>query len=200
VVRPKRVASQLREYGGANTGHHKWTAGTAIRARLGALAVSVPQCAASMTTTFVELLLRSKKGKSELRVCAFAFAPVSAHSMGDCDVTSRNQRSRTPSDTSKQRVEQIRTLTLKLHDATVLNTQVSRARCYGLIVKIAELLANEDAYQRALGRSPEPTADAIRRRADAIADSRAAGEQAELTRLFVKSQQLERGGDRKRSR
>jgi hypothetical protein len=113
---------------------------------------------------------------------------------------------REPSDltaeqASEQRVESIRTLALKLAELTILNTPGMRARCRTVATEIIRLLDDEDAGRRSL-----PTSDfeehhaAVQRLAEALRACREAGEQAQLTRLYTKSERLERQSKNKQSR
>ena len=94
---------------------------------------------------------------------------------------------------SEQRVDEIRTLAGKLADATVLNTSTNRARCLEFAAQIVTLVNEEETYQRSLDNRGDDQFAAVRQQlADAMRGCIDAGEQAELTRLYVLSEHLQR--------
>ena len=87
----------------------------------------------------------------------------------------------------------MQSLATQLLDASVLNTAKSRARCKELALEIVELIQAQDADQRVVDTPALREArDVVMRLSEALRGAREAGEQAELTRLYVKSERLHR--------
>jgi ribosomal protein L17 len=109
------------------------------------------------------------------------------------DAVGRSQDEASRNRTSEWRVELIRNLAAKLLDQTVLNTAKSRADCRQTAVELILLLDEEEVVQQAQRAAAfDQHDDAILRLAEAIRGCRAAGEQAELTRLFTMSERMHR--------
>ena len=100
---------------------------------------------------------------------------------------------------SSQRMLRIQTLAAKLAELSVLNTAGVRERCRDIALEIVGLLTEEDAYRRSLPVSELDSHEAaLERLAEALRGCREAGEQCELTRLHVISEQLHRARDDER--
>src|SRR5689334_13241235 len=94
--------------------------------------------------------------------------------------------------TSAARISEVRALAAQLSDAMMLNTWRTRAQCRVIMRRVLLLLDEEDAWQLVhQGEQDEELSESAQRLRDALTLCREAGEQLELTRLYVKSELLE---------